>query len=106
MAVNLVAPKRIHALNKQYRSKDKPTDVLSFPLWEAHPATGAVHMGDICICPTIARRYAKELGHSLEQELKVLAVHGLLHLCGYDHEVDEAEARRMFRLQNRIVAGL
>ncbi|MCB0403668.1 MAG: rRNA maturation RNase YbeY [Bdellovibrionales bacterium] len=106
LAVTLASPKQIQRLNKQFRKKDKPTDVLSFPLWQAHPTQASVHMGDICLCPSVARTYAKEQGHSLEQELKVLTVHGILHLCGYDHEADDAEAQRMFRLQERIVAML
>ena len=106
VAITLVSPSQIQALNKQFRKKDKPTDVLSFPLWQAHPERPLIYMGDLCLCPAVARRYAKELGHSLEQELKVLTVHGILHLCGYDHETNETDAKRMFRLQNRIVASL
>ena len=91
----LVSDRRIRALNRRYRSKDGPTDVLSFPADE--PGT----LGDIVIAAGVARRQAREAGHSLQTELRVLALHGLLHLLGYDHEHDDG---RMARLERRLRA--
>jgi probable rRNA maturation factor len=75
----------IHALNKQYRGKDKPTDVLSFSLEDP------VHLGQLVISVDRAREQAKDLGQSLEEELQFLFTHGTLHLLGYDHEKPEEE---------------
>jgi probable rRNA maturation factor len=90
---------RIAALNRQFRRKNRPTDVLSFPSDE--PA----YLGDIVIAQGVARRQAKEAGHSLQTELRVLALHGLLHLLGYDHEHDDGEMDRLERRLRRR-AGL
>lgn len=106
VAISVIGPKRMQELNRTFRKKDRPTDVLAFPAWEAHPGENHIHIGDICLCPTVARKNAKELGHSLEQELRILTVHGLLHLFGYDHETNDADAKRMFKLQAKIVASL
>jgi probable rRNA maturation factor len=82
VAVLITSPRRVQALNRRFRGKDKPTDVLSFP-----SATG----GDIAICAGIARQNARRLGHSVSDEIKVLLLHGMLHLAGYDHETDSGE---------------
>lgn len=86
------------ALNSQYRKKDSPTDVLSFPLHEELP--NGYYLGDIHICFPIAREQALEAGISLEQEMFTLMVHGLLHLAGYDHENDQGD---MLSLQDKIL---
>ncbi|HTK94277.1 MAG TPA: rRNA maturation RNase YbeY, partial [Terriglobales bacterium] len=78
----------IRRLNRDFRRQDKPTDVLSFPA-----VTGGV-AGDIAISADIARSNARQLGHSTTEEVKVLIVHGLLHLAGYDHESDSGQMRR------------
>ncbi|MCL1905562.1 MAG: rRNA maturation RNase YbeY [Clostridiales bacterium] len=100
----------IRALNNAYRGQDKPTDVLSFPLWEEQPPAlaggGALPLGDIVISLTRAAVQGKELGHSTLREAVFLFVHGLLHLLGYDHELSAAAARRMFALQKQIMAQL
>jgi probable rRNA maturation factor len=83
-------------LNRKFRKKDKPTDVLSFPAASASNGHG---VGDIAISTDIAREQAGYLGHTLEQELKILLLHGLLHLAGYDHERDRGE---MFRVERRF----
>lgn len=75
----------IHALNKQYRNKDKPTDVLSFSLEDP------VHLGQLVISVDRAREQAEQIGQSLEDELQFLFTHGTLHLLGYDHEEEEEE---------------
>lgn len=75
----------IHALNKQYRDKDKATDVLSFSMEDP------VHLGQLVISVDRAREQAKDIGQSLEDELQFLFTHGVLHLLGYDHEEPEEE---------------
>jgi probable rRNA maturation factor len=89
LTIALVSDARIRALNKQFRRKDAPTDVLSF------------EPGDIAIATGVARRQAREAGHSYATELKVLALHGLLHLIGYDHH-HPADRGRMARLERRL----
>ena len=89
-----VAPDaRVRALNKRFRRKDKATDVLSFPAEERG------QLGDVVIAAGVARRQAAAAGHSLQTELRVLALHGLLHLLGYDHETDDG---RMLRVERRL----
>lgn len=92
-------------LNKQYRDIEGPTDVLSFPcdapdtiVQEGEPIT----LGDIIISPEIAEQQARELGHSIEEELNLLVVHGVLHLLGYDH-IDDADARVMEAREKSIL---
>lgn len=91
---------KIRRLNREFRGKDKPTDVLSFPITQ-----NGMHQlaGDIAISEEIARRNAKALGHSLENELKILLLHGLLHLAGHDHESDQGE---MAALEQKLRAKL
>ena len=79
----------IQKLNKEYRQKDKPTDVLSFPL-ENIPG---LPLGSIVISIDTAKKGAEEFGHSIEDEIKLLFIHGLLHLLGYNHETDNGEMR-------------
>jgi probable rRNA maturation factor len=93
MTVALVPDARVRALNRQYRKKDAVTDVLSFPSDERE------YLGDVVIAAGVARRQARDLGHSLAAELRVLALHGLLHLLGYDHQRDDG---RMARLERRL----
>jgi probable rRNA maturation factor len=99
---------RVRALNRHYRKKDYATDVLSFPadangirttgvLEDRLPA--ADHLGDIVIARGVARRQAREAGHAESIELRVLALHGLLHLLGYDHEQDSGQ---MARIEKRL----
>ena len=95
VSIAIVPDARVRGLNRRYRRKDSPTDVLSFPADE--PDT----LGDIVIAAGVARRQAREAGHSTQTELRVLALHGLLHLLGYDHEHDDG---RMARLERRLRA--
>jgi probable rRNA maturation factor len=126
VSVAIVSDQRVRALNRQYRGIDRPTDVLSFP--NASPRSKAspqrtrrtrssilggskrssvssvssvveLFLGDIVIARGVARRQAREWGHSEATELKVLALHGLLHLLGYDHERDSGA---MARLERRL----
>jgi probable rRNA maturation factor len=93
VTVAIVPDARVKTLNRQFRKQDKPTDVLSFPADERG------ELGDVVIAAGVARRQAREAGHSLQTELRVLALHGLLHLLGYDHETDSG---RMARLERRL----
>lgn len=99
----------IRKLNKSYRGKDKSTDVLSFPQWEdglAEDDPGTVDLlGDIVISLETARRQAFDFGHPVEREVAYLAVHGTLHLLGYDHE-DEADKAEMRLAEEEVLKAL
>src|SRR5690606_16976294 len=104
LSVSLVTVDRMRELNRRYRGKDRPTDVLSFGQLENGPAPSPEgNIGDLVLCPALARRQAPAWNATPLQEIKRLTVHGLLHLFGYDHETNERDARRMFRLQERIL---
>jgi len=94
ISLSFVGLDRIRALNRRYLKKDKPTDVLSFPLREK-AADGRYYLGDIVIAPEKARRQSLDKGHSLEREMEILTVHGFLHLLGYGHSagIEEEEAK-------------
>jgi probable rRNA maturation factor len=98
-----VTDPEIHSLNRQYRGKDKPTDVLSFPLADA---LQSFLLGDVVISIETAARQAQQRGHSLREELQILLIHGILHLLGYDHEVSRREAIRMHRKEREAKALL
>ncbi len=107
VSVQIVDDVTIQQLNWQYRQIDQPTDVLSFPQWEADEEKLSIPdeptiLGDIVISMTRAKQQAAEWGHSLERELGFLAVHGFLHLLGYDHQTPEEE-KRMFARQEEIL---
>jgi len=96
IVVSFVGPTAIRTLNKKYRHKNRPTDVLSFTMKEKAP-DGRFYLGDIIICPEVARRQAKKQGHSLLREVEILTIHGFLHLLGFEHfrgmEEEEAKIR-------------
>ena len=94
VTVLLTTNNDMRQLNRRFRNKDRATDVLSFPSAGPSPETG---VGDIAISRQIAREQARRFGHSVEEELKILLLHGLLHLAGYDHESDHGEMRRKER---------
>jgi probable rRNA maturation factor len=91
LGVELVDVDRIRELNRDHRGKDAPTDVLAFPVDGAGPTAGPRELGDVAICPPQCADVAEA------------AVHGVLHLCGYDHETDEGE---MLALQAEVLEGL
>ena len=98
VSVAIVGDRAIRRLNREYAGVDAATDVLSFPA--AGPRVGEEPLlGDIVIAAGIARRQAREAGHSLADEVKLLALHGLLHLLGYDHHGDGG---RMARVETRL----
>lgn len=114
VSVTLVDDDEIQALNRDYRGKDAPTDVLSFPIWEPeeiadlrlHPERypeRPLLLGDVVISVPTAIRQAEEYGHGVDRELAYLCVHGVLHLLGYDHE-EEAARQAMRQREEAILA--
>ncbi len=107
LSINLVSKGRVRALNKKYLGKDRATDVLSFPVSDKvsiKPVdNGIIALGDVFICLPIAKRDAFKEGVSLNSKLALLAVHGFLHLLGYNHEKSKKEAEKMFKLQEKIL---
>jgi probable rRNA maturation factor len=91
LAVELVGESRIRELNREHRDKDAPTDVLAFPIDGLEPVAGPRELGDVAICPEHC------------SDVTEAAVHGVLHLCGYDHETDSGE---MLALQARVIERL
>lgn len=108
VAVLLTSDAKIRRLNRAFRKKDAATDVLSFPAPEpvpGHPRSG----GDLAISIETAARQAQEEGHALFTELKILLLHGVLHLAGYDHETDNglmARREAVLRARFGLAAGL
>jgi probable rRNA maturation factor len=104
-AVNVLitSSSELQSLNRRFRGADKPTDVLSFP----SPSTGSLRAkrvaGEVAISADIARENARRLGHSVADEVKILVMHGILHLAGFDHEHDHGEmARKESRLRRQL----
>lgn len=111
ISITFVDNNRIQEINRDYRDKDQPTDVISFALEEIGEgeieiigADMPTALGDIIISIPRTREQAEEYGHSFLRELGFLAVHGFLHLLGYDHETDEEE-QEMFSKQKEILAA-
>ena len=105
VTVLLADDARLKALNRSFRGKNKPTDVLSFPA----ATNGEGVAGDIAISVETAARQAAEHGHTLPEELRILLLHGVLHLAGFDHEADEGEMRareQELRSKLRLPTGL
>ena len=108
LSVTFVDKDEIQNINKMYRDKDKVTDVISFALEEDEPEIDMNELdiprvlGDIIICTDVAHEQAENYGHSFERELGFLALHGFLHLLGYDHMTDEDE-KEMFGRQDAIL---
>ena len=103
VAIVLAGDARVRRLNRDFRGKDKNTDVLSFPYGGARLPDGTRPLGEIVISVAQAARQAEAAGHSLAVELRLLVIHGYLHLLGYDHEVDDGQ---MMRLQARLARAL
>ncbi len=101
VSVYITDDEEIRELNRNYRGKDKPTDVLSFPLNETF--NGYKLLGDIVISQDTAQRQAKELGHSLNYEVKRLLIHGLVHLLGYDHEKGGEEEKKFKEIEGLLL---
>ncbi|MBD0293143.1 MAG: rRNA maturation RNase YbeY [Jiangellaceae bacterium] len=107
LAVLLVDPTTMEQLHMQWMDEPGPTDVLAFPMDELRPTADDDEpqpglLGDVVLCPDVAREQARHAGHSVEEELHLLATHGILHLLGYDHG-DPAEEREMFKKQDQLL---
>jgi probable rRNA maturation factor len=109
LCITAVDEDTIAELNRRWMDKDGPTDVLAFPMDELRP--GLVNeepeegvLGDLVLCPVVARRQGADAGHGTHAELELLTVHGVLHLLGYDH-VEPEEHREMFGLQADLLAA-
>lgn len=105
LSIILTDDARLHELNLNYLGVDAPTDVLSFPASETDPETGTRYIGDILISIPRAQAQADAAGHSLEAEVQLLVVHGVLHLIGHDHAEAEDKAR-MWKAQTEILKQL
>lgn len=111
VSVSFIDNEEIHSLNKQYRNKDRPTDVLSFPLgengvYDKNMETGALMLGDIVISIEKALEQADLYGHTLQREIGFLTVHSLLHLLGYDHENGGMEMVKMREKEEAVLEKL
>lgn len=119
LAISLVTNAQIARWNRAYRGKSGPTDVLSFPANEvsssrqrtstrrrrrySSPLSATPYLGDIAIAPSVARRNARRFGRTFDDEMRILVLHGILHLMGYDHETDSGQ---MDRLEARLRRSL
>lgn len=108
LCISAVDEATIAELNQRWMDKAGPTDVLAFPMDQLRPGQVNVEpeegvLGDLVLCPAVATRQAAEAGHSPQDELELLTVHGILHLLGYDH-AEPAERQEMFGLQARLLA--
>jgi probable rRNA maturation factor len=101
----LTDDEQLHHLNRDYLGVDAPTDVLSFPASETDPETGRRYLGDILLSVSRADAQARAAGHPLEDEARLLVVHGVLHLLGHDH-ADVEEKAKMWKAQAEILASL
>ena len=122
LSLVLVSDRRMRALNRRYRNKDRSTDVLAFPMYEGQPPkrrlvapaasvaassrASGVLIGDVVISLPTAKRQAAALGHSLREEVTRLLVHGVLHLLGYDHERSKRDALLMARKERTILSRI
>jgi probable rRNA maturation factor len=110
LSVLCVDPDYMSTLHERWMGEKGPTDVLAFPMDELDtarpddPDPGPALLGDVVLCPTVAVRQARAAGHSMDDELVLLATHGVLHLLGYDH-MEPEEEREMFGLQQRLLDG-
>lgn len=111
ISLAVVGDGEMKKLNRQYRGKNKTTDVLSFNYRSRKTPIekilkNAEIFGEIVVSYPQAARQARECGHSVNDEVKMLLVHGILHLCGYDHEAGKVQAKKMFGLQEKIIEKL
>lgn len=107
LSISLVEESEMETLHLQWMDEPGATDVLSFPMDEMRPnsaSTGPGVLGDIVLCPDFAKKQAELAGNSLQEELELLTVHGVLHLLGFDHRESE-EKQVMFALQDEYLKG-
>jgi probable rRNA maturation factor len=106
VTVQLISDAAMARLNRTYRRKSGPTDVLSFPANGSKPNQNTEYVGDIAISPETARRNARRFSRTLPAEMRILILHGMIHLAGFDHESDNGEMERLERrLRRRLSAG-
>ncbi|TFH37189.1 MAG: rRNA maturation RNase YbeY [Anaerolineales bacterium] len=105
LTVVLTDEDTIRQMNLEFAGEDHVTDVLSFPFDELDPENGLRYLGDIIIAVPVAQRQSESNGNELEHELCLLAIHGTLHLLGYDHAEDDAK-KRMWELQDQVLIQL
>ena len=107
VSVTIVDNEEIHAINLEHRGIDRPTDVLSFPMFDEDFDDGEdCVLGDIVISLERAKEQAESYGHSIEREIAFLTVHSVLHLLGYDHEEGKAEESEMFEKQEAVLESM
>ena len=107
VSVTIVDNEAIHAINLEHRGIDRPTDVLSFPMFDEDFDDGEdCVLGDIVISLEKAKEQAESYGHSIEREIAFLTVHSVLHLLGYDHEEGKAEESEMFEKQEAVLVKM
>lgn len=111
LSVTLTDDEGIRALNREYRGVDRPTDVLSFPMYafedgDLPPEEGDFTLGDVVISVERAKEQAAKYGHTLRREIAFLTVHSILHLLGWDHETSEEDERKMFAKQDEIMSAI
>ena len=103
VTVQFISDAAMARLNQNFRHKRGPTDVLSFPATSSKPKRNAPYIGDIAISPQTARRNARRFSRTLSTEMRILILHGMLHLAGFDHETDRGQMdRRENRLRRRL----
>lgn len=105
LSLEIVGDHRMRRLNRTFRQRDKTTDVLAFAMREG-PGPPSPLLGDVVISLPQAIRQARRHRQGIDHELAVLLIHGVLHLCGYDHERSAVEARRMVRRERAILRGI
>jgi probable rRNA maturation factor len=105
LSLSLVGKTRMRSLNRKYRARDYPTDVLAFPM-ESMGEQQEMFLGDVVICLPVAIEQASRFGNTANQEMLRLLIHGTLHLLGYDHEQSPREATRMQRKERAIFQTL
>jgi probable rRNA maturation factor len=101
VTVQLISDDAMARLNHTFRKKHGPTDVLSFPAKHAQPGENVKYLGDIAISPETARRNARRFSRALGLEMRILILHGMIHLAGFDHESDDGEMDRVERRLRR-----
>ena len=106
LSILLVSDREMRVLNRRWRGRDRPTDVLSFAQGDGEPDAPDGLLGDVVISVDTARRQAAERRETVGREAERLLIHGLLHLLGYDHERSAAEARRMQRRERTLATWL
>lgn len=105
VGITITGDAEIHRLNRQYRSIDKATDVLSFNENFIDPETNLEYLGDIILSVPTAKKQALKSGHTTDQELQLLTIHGILHLCGYDHDTASRQ-KIMWDLQSDLLKSI